>query len=295
MQQSVVDLRRERDAIRVEMERLVRTMQGLETDVEQRRPGWETKRDELSQCRQQLSDLRARMRSVMEGVGVPTGRSGSTGASSSSSSLNAAPASIRRQYDSNSSPAPRVSQPGTGDYGAESSTVSPTRSRNLPSGPTYFASQQHGSTSFISTTSQKSSPVRSSRSIDRPASSPTRHRSDAAAGPPDIQHIERRQSEEKRQFQLEIARLSEEMERRHETERRAALAMLQEEEEKRREVALATERLERAQRALESIRRSHAATAPSTPSGPSELDQLRRRYRPVPQDGLNSSLGAKGN
>jgi hypothetical protein len=80
MQQSVVDLRRERDAIRVEMERLVRTMQALETDVEQRTAGWETKRDELSACRQQLSDLRARMRSVMEGVGIPASASSAASA-----------------------------------------------------------------------------------------------------------------------------------------------------------------------------------------------------------------------
>lgn len=67
-----LELRRQRDAIRHEMEQLVRTMQRLEPDVDQKRPGWESKRDELAQHRQRLSELRGKMRSVMDAAASAT-------------------------------------------------------------------------------------------------------------------------------------------------------------------------------------------------------------------------------
>lgn len=60
------EIRRQRDNIRHEMEQLVRTMQRLEPDVDNKRPGWEAKRDELAVHRQRLSELRGKMRQVMD-------------------------------------------------------------------------------------------------------------------------------------------------------------------------------------------------------------------------------------
>lgn len=64
--EAISDLRRERDAIRVDMERVVRAMQELEKDLDAKKPGAEQRRQQLGEYRQELTELRTRMRRVMD-------------------------------------------------------------------------------------------------------------------------------------------------------------------------------------------------------------------------------------
>lgn len=128
-----MELRRQRDAIRHEMEQLVRTMQRLEPEVEQKRPGWEAKREELSQYRARLSELRARMRAVMDAAA-----NANTTTTTSSSAISPAPAvtqvSGRQLFPSSTATPPQNAQ-----------QLSPKRQASPSQGSTSYRHTSHGS------------------------------------------------------------------------------------------------------------------------------------------------------
>jgi hypothetical protein len=127
--ESTSELRRERDSIRVEMERVVRQMQSLEADLDAKRPGSDEKRAHLGQLRIQLSELRTRMRAVMD-------------ASSANDAVRARNSTtpVRALYTSNAAPS------SGGAFGQ----VYPSADRSLQAPPSSYGATSAAANSAVS-------------------------------------------------------------------------------------------------------------------------------------------------
>lgn len=245
------ELRRQRDAIRHEMEQLVRTMQRLEPDVEQKRPGWEQKREELAQHRARLSELRAKMRAVMD-------------ASSSATVTNNL----------------ALLQPVTSSS-AVSAPKSTTHQHSPPSAPSggrqlFPQSSPQGSAATIST---------NAATLQTRHVSPKRHGSPSSASTRHSTHYSTSQQlaelssvhqAEKQRLTEEFQQAMESLDRRHAKEASELEIRLHQEEAHLREYEIARQRMEEAQRHLEALKRTPSVLT-TRPSHPPELELFARR------------------
>ncbi|CUG86549.1 zinc finger protein, putative [Bodo saltans] len=237
---ATVDLRRQRDAIRHEMEQLVRTMQRLEPDVDQKRPGWEAKRDELAQHRQRLSELRGKMRSVMDAAA-----SVSSSTAANTSALTPPPGAGRQLFSTGASASAAVHQ------------VSPLRRTSI-SPPREQSPRRYASASGFSASAA--------------AGSGTAHQQ--------ITELSAIHRDEKQRLADEVARLTDTMERRHAQERAELENRLQQEELHLREYEMARQRMEEAQRHLEALKRAaqgSSSFSANRSAVPPELEALSAR------------------
>eukprot|EP00672_Neobodo_designis_P001128 CAMPEP_0174854966 /NCGR_PEP_ID=MMETSP1114-20130205/32099_1 /TAXON_ID=312471 /ORGANISM="Neobodo designis, Strain CCAP 1951/1" /LENGTH=261 /DNA_ID=CAMNT_0016089675 /DNA_START=35 /DNA_END=820 /DNA_ORIENTATION=+ len=239
---SVQELRRERDSIRVDMERVVRQMQQLEAEIDAKRPGADQKREELGQLRGQLSDLRRRMRVVMDAASAQDAHHNSSAGYGASSTP-------RHNYSSTgASPAPggnnRSYNGVTSTYGSATSSSVPREStKPLPASSTSYTVGAQG----------------------------TSQRAEAA-----MRQLQQRHEGEKEQFEAEIARLSDAMRRRHQHEVEALSDRLRNEAARVAEYEEARLRMERAQAELEALNAQPSVLDQDFGAGgPPELRSLR--------------------
>lgn len=244
MDPSVSELRRQRDAIRHEMEQLVRTMQRLEPDVEQKRSGWEQKREELVQHRSKLSELRAKMRAVMDATSAPA-------------NLKAAVApSLQPPLQNSNSPVT--------SGGGRQLFTSPGQA-GTPGG-------SYTSTSHARNVSPKRQSNASSSSPPTIHPRPTAH----FPGTQQLAELAAVQKAEKQRLTEEFHQAMEALERRHAHEVSELESRLQQEESHLREYEIARQRMEDAQRHLDALKRTPSVLN-TRPAHPPELEVFLRR------------------
>lgn len=237
------DLRRERDAIRSEMERIVRQMQELETQVDNKSPDTEQKRVQLNNLRSELAELRGRMRKVMD---------------ASQQLAAVAP-----------SPAPSYPRADNSMYSSYVVSAGSVLAQHRAPSPHAFGSGYVPDSGAMPRHDFDGRQVTESNGTRLPFSKMS------TRGEMLMQQLRQRQAAEKDEFQQEVARLMSSMEQRHKAEEDSLLQRCHVEAERLREYEAGKLQMERAQRELESLHSQPSILDDPRYAGAPEVGTLR--------------------
>lgn len=247
----VSEIKREKEAIRLEMERVVQRMQLVESELDHGNPRSENKREELNILRSELADLRVRMKRVMDSASNAT----------PSRTLDLSNATPHRN------PVVSYRQPvvDTSDR-----TISPTRQRETTQREQRFVSPPKHRTQ---SSTQPVVSVSNSNYESAPSDSSIRRTSSPSSSSIHADHVllavRQRHSQEKGALREEYERLLALMDKRHAEEIRQCNEACQLEAQQRREFEESRLRMERAQRNLERLHQQQTVSRP-----PVEVAQL---------------------
>jgi hypothetical protein len=261
------DIRRERDSIRAQMERVVAQMQKLESELEAAPTGsinsaaTDAKRKELSTLRQELAELRARMRRAMEAA---QRQAQAMNNNNSPAAIATSPAAVQQQQQQqqssqNNNNISKTSPPRATNFtpgiGAAASPLPYQQQQQYQNIPAPVASPQRGPpvVDYVSSDLLPKYQQQQNSNYSPTSRIQQGNYEEARAG------LLRRHQSEKMQLQELFVSLQRQMDARHESELSQLADRLREEEIRLRELEQARARWEEAHRAREMCFRQNDA------------------------------------